>query len=1098
MSGEEKGAGIGGLMNPSLLVLVVSIMGYLVSNPVLKSVRPELASLNSVPPPPSPPPLSGIHSRLWDDPLWVAYQHSQRLPADERTSIETLADLLDRFSKDDEPDAPSVAELFRRVVETVAGGPNERMLCLPVFVSGEPYAVDTEQRKRTTYAVLSALGTLHYDLTYPDRLSYVTVPIQVDDQVSAEPIRVDNLVVPIKLLEKSDASDGVPREGPKAVLVCWINEAQLGSRPLAALGQVLEQLFCSVPNLSTKLAVHILGPTSSDGLLDMAREDNEPKQKPDEGADGPPGRKLSNAYVEAAKPGYFSRYNDPKLYSGSATVSADGLADAERKSLIQFCRGPTRCGLHVIRSIGTDELLLQRIVGELKLRGAWPWPDQSASASTANGADQGRYIVLVCERDSLFGRALPGAFRRVSNNVLTPWDRRGRTADPLQVFSYLQGLDGQLPEKSGHERGPTYGEPAASGPKPEGGAAAPFTTQPGQPVPATGRSQFDYLRRLEEDLLRFHREKVNAGQLGIVAIGVLGTDVYDKLLVLQALRARFPQICFFTTDCDADYCLEPEYPTSRNLIIASHFGLQLHPDLQREAPAFRDSYQTAQYFQSLLALGDKAIPPELADDPWQLKGGMPANGLEPLTFEVARHGLYQLTSPSQTNWFNAHVQPPGPREAHWLWRPRHVLCALLAAAALAALVCHMVTLPHVTDRRWGLLGGIAFAGVFLLVLATAAWDHGRADGEPFELFEGISTWPSTLLRTLAALLSVGLLYKATVDLTVDSGKRDEQLRPRGVPDVADDPRGWYPSARQWLQRVVKVSRPGWLGRFWEGLKQDLLISNWPDERSARSAELRDGYHRRGTTGLRLLRSLVMAAIYMVFSSLLFAMTGLPNTPYRGPVAQAWATSILTLSVSLMIWLTFFVFDATLLCRRFVKNVVAERPDWPAESAGMVALQQHKQPHDLDDARELLTLRIIAERTQVVGKLVTYPFWVLLLVILSRHSIFDFFDFPPALFIMWGLSLGGILICAAALRGTARDARDKVLSRLRDSLATTAGREEPAWRGRAEQLRQFIAEIKQEDRGAFRPLMQDPIVTALATLFGGTGGIVLLEQFLPFH
>ena len=49
--------------------------------------------------------------------------------------------------------------------------------------------------------------------------------------------------------------------------------------------------------------------------------------------------------------------------------------------------------------------------------------------------------------------------------------------------------------------------------------------------------------------------------------------------------------------------------------------------------------------------------------------------------------------------------------------------------------------------------------------------------------------------------------------------------------------------------------------------------------------------------------------------------------------------------------------------------------------------------------------------------------------------------------------------------------------------------------RTEQLRQYIAEIKNEDAGAFRPWIQDPLVQALA--LGGSGGLMLIHQLLPY-
>ncbi len=61
---------------------------------------------------------------------------------------------------------------------------------------------------------------------------------------------------------------------------------------------------------------------------------------------------------------------------------------------------------------------------------------------------------------------------------------------------------------------------------------------------SVGQSQYDYLRRMGKVLAR--QEKLRA-------VGVLGSDVYDKLLVLEALHDLLPDVVFFTTDLDARY-----------------------------------------------------------------------------------------------------------------------------------------------------------------------------------------------------------------------------------------------------------------------------------------------------------------------------------------------------------------------------------------------------------------------------------------------------------------------------------------------------------------------------------------------------------------
>ena len=104
------------------------------------------------------------------------------------------------------------------------------------------------------------------------------------------------------------------------------------------------------------------------------------------------------------------------------------------------------------------------------------------------------------------------------------------------------------------------------------------------------------LRNLDDSL----RQKKEGG---ISAIGILGSDVFDKLLVLRALEPKFPEAVFFTTDFDASLTLPSELDFTRNLIISSSFGPELRPEIQGEIPPFRSSYQTAAFLATSLAVG---------------------------------------------------------------------------------------------------------------------------------------------------------------------------------------------------------------------------------------------------------------------------------------------------------------------------------------------------------------------------------------------------------------------------------------------------------------------------------------------------------------
>ena len=110
-----------------------------------------------------------------------------------------------------------------------------------------------------------------------------------------------------------------------------------------------------------------------------------------------------------------------------------------------------------------------------------------------------------------------------------------------------------------------------------------------------GTSQIDYVRALVD---RIHDE----GE-GARAIGIFGTDPYDSLLIIKALRPAFPHAIFFTVGLDARHLHPSEYKWTRNMVIASPFGLQLDGGLQRDVPPFRSSYQASAYFATLQAVG---------------------------------------------------------------------------------------------------------------------------------------------------------------------------------------------------------------------------------------------------------------------------------------------------------------------------------------------------------------------------------------------------------------------------------------------------------------------------------------------------------------
>jgi hypothetical protein len=819
---------------------------------------------------------------------------------------------------------------------------------------------------------------------------------------------------------------------------------------------------------------------------------------------------------------------------------------------------------------------------------------------------------------------------------------QGRWRPPkfLSVYKYLRGIDGR-----------TAGRGTA-----ETQASTEKKTAPGGIVPApaqdynpTGTSQCDYLRRLEIELVELQRSLRGAGGGGITAIGVVGTDVYDKLLILRMLRKRFPGMCFFTTDMEAEYSRPSELPYTRNLVVASHLGLSLHPWLQREVPAFRDVYQTSTFLATLLAVEDRrasqlfgharpkrnAVRP--ADDAiWpaptavaELPGDAPATEpwmaclerdpwlrpesdadrsdsgstqkpvselersyLAPLIFEIGRTGPYQLTmtteggmpprgfvrprtsgpeagEPSRDDFsLQALLQTPSKRQSGFAplcgW-PRFAWLMVAAAAFLmllfsfvrrffgpfgyaaarlflgvwwmvASATRHAVqwavrpawvgprfsglrswasqaptrVAPVGRDPRQPIVFGIAAPLVLAGLAAALVWfvaeqhSHGEY-GEPFALAEGLSVWPSTLLRFAVFALSALLMAKGMRDLMKQLQRFERQLSGCEEPQVRRCEEGQARGCAEQPARGCKM-RPGpplgpravpassgW--RAW--LRAPLLkiarrcVRPWR-RRHAGSAQrggqyLLAAYRAKASWGLVTLRAIAWSMLFVAVTAGMFAVgDDWAHIPARNVWAALVVGLVLAASVIASLLLTFFVIDATSLCRRFVAALGQRSYAWRVAHAVIGTRRLTAAP---DAASELATVRIIAERTDVVSKLLLYPFCMVVLLIVARHSVFDDWDLPLSLLLSVLILLVVITVHALMLRHEAGKTRVAVLARLRRLLVGAAD-------ARQQQIKWVIEEVEREREGAFRPLTEDWLFKALAILFSGSGGIVLIEQLLP--
>lgn len=1081
------------------LLALLTVLGLVLNKPALESRRPGVET-GAAATPLQPPALLVQYARLWEDP----FRREINGPPATQEAVNAY-----------------VGKLFKR--EGVEWKP---LLCLPVIVPGGPFEDDRELRTRACYAVAAALASCGYQVDQSDRMTYLQLGgVRVVVPATGES-KDQDITVPLQVFTRSSA------QGPNAarVLVLWINEDDLGEKPLNVLGQVLDRIFpaCTSSTAWTRNDVEL-------GILSFVGSD---------------GYRLQLREVSSEAPGLPGRFGNrrPELYVVRATVRTKPLSGGKEAT-----EEP-----RIIRTVGDDGMLAELLVKELDLRGAL--------------GGRRDMIVLVTESDTLYGQSFPQSFEDALRHC-SPSKTRAVNRPRLQVVRYLRGLDGRSAERGG-VAGKTDEE--KKGKKEAGSSPAEG---------AHGPAQLDYLRRLEEQLVQVRSRTGMAGGR-VTAVGVVGTDVYDKLLVLRALRKRLPDAVYFTTDLDARLWDPQELACTRNLVVATHFGLTLReplperggscwPFLESVVPPFRDSYQTALYFSCRLALRDPKLPDGLRDPgkPWAGYQGC----LSPLVYEIGRGQPYQLTIPGEKPG-DAKLHPASPREAvrtrpgpgwdgwrFWAglalwflsgallmgaaeWAGRGGACGESGSPAWAARsLCWWRAVLPVLALLWlgtwllkagtdlgqfswlfvGVLAGLGSGAILVwtwslpvrtlfiavrqpedgryhawlrAVLALGAGaggvlalviirDHGSSDGEPFSLVLGISIWPSVVLRFAALILGLLLI----VSCFREKQKACEKAR-RMMPRT---------SRSQDSQRAGSLREKVKDGLNWGlDVKADEPASD--DKPLPYPSLLYERYALQSAGPRCLLRSLVLAGLYCAFCLCVLAVFGWPNNPTRGAVSY-WANwLVLAASLVVLFTLLFLVKDASKLCRSLVEKLAggpADGEEWCAE--GRHGLERGKDyPPRL--ATEVLTIRLIAEETHVVNGLIYYPFVLIFMLVLSRYPGLEGFAFSWPLTAVIGLGLAIALSNAVMLRRAAERARKEVLRRLENERAACLNApppgsgpasEDKAQGGKAEQYRLAIAEIQAEQGGAFCPISSDPLLGAPLIPFGGMGLLVLVEHLV---
>ncbi len=503
-----------------------------------------------------------VDARLWQDPFAAIDSASKETPT-EKLVIMANQDLK-TLELEAMPSAKSPSHERDQIYKGNQLENKSDITVIAVTLPGGPYQEAAEDRMRRRYAVLSALANQKYTPRDEQHIGYFHPKSKMD-------------------LQKRVAFEWWSlREDNKKVLLLWVDESSLLGCPATKLKELLGQTNLEKPLGNVMFHYTVIGPNSSTLLRDMLKEVEATKKKANV-AQCPEGK---------GDPGLGEINDKPIVYYSIGATASDYylLKEAfghagEDETVSGYL---DKQGVALYRTTATDRNMMDIVVDELDLR-------------QVRKTD---HVVILSEWDTFYGRNMPRAFkhawRLLYPNRYKPNDEDENKEElPIKVYGYMRGLDGVLPDKGNKTTSAAEKMPDSKD-KEKSDTDSLIESSEGQ-------NQKDYLRRLADNINILGQEYKDQGyEQGVAAIGVLGYDVHDKLMILEALRQFFPHKLFFTTDLDAAYNHPSKRRQTHNLLVASAFDLKLRPELQGEIPPFRDSYQTAFFLATQMALKDES------------------------------------------------------------------------------------------------------------------------------------------------------------------------------------------------------------------------------------------------------------------------------------------------------------------------------------------------------------------------------------------------------------------------------------------------------------------------------------------------------------
>ncbi|PYL26788.1 MAG: hypothetical protein DMF37_00800 [Verrucomicrobia bacterium] len=1003
----------------TLLPLIAVLGGIVAQYKPLVSTRPRVPSEKPVP----VLAKQDVDARLWQDPIGVAQKQKSVVDAQ-------LGAAATKNGTSELHDIHALVELLHKRATDIPD--QERILLLAVMLDAGPYSEQGESRLRARQAVLEGLSESGFVPVDGEHIGFVTAAWPPSQEgIDGMRPKEGALLLPWEECEAMDDPARVYPRNTRCVVIVWLPAVSFNPYPLSRFANIVDQLAGDIRH---KIDIKLIGPANSTGLQNMIREVRAHTLRTKE--------QDSLKEISIVSPSATAS-DETMLFEPSPPDEATEVRSAWGQKTVQMYLEEAVPGLKFLRTIATDDVVLEKLIAELARRRV-----EVLGQTTRNTRQLSKpaHVVILFEWDTPYGRSLGATFAMQAsgqsiNEIIQQPEKRPRW---IHSYRYLRGIDGQLPGLSGDQ--------AKENQQREQGQK----TQLGQDTVAIeateGLNQSDYLRRLahqiKEDNTRWQREDGS----GIRAIGLLGSDIYDKFMILRALRPQFPDAVFFTNNYDAHFERRDVWDDAHNLIIASPFGSTL-PEIysQQHIAPFRDNNQTSMYVGTLVATG--RMKKEQAESlSWQ-----------PRIFEISRHGAYDLSDPWHVagtirDWFFA----PGA-----IWK---IIIIGLAILAMAALIRVSITLSGwpgggtVLQRLKRALVSTTFwlvCGAPLIMFAVVLVAQYCGAEEPLAFFSGISIWPSEMLRLTALMLAIFFMLKASIDLRANA---------RWIGGAFDfDP----------LPRTPFRWRDLGLG-----------LEHWQMDESGKisTEEAWYAYLCRNKFWPRFIRIGVLFALYSVFTVTIFRLFPQPLPPARGELSLQFDTVVSILAATGMMILSFYVIDAIQVTRNFIHIFRRQATKW---SPALIDRSWHLSPPlTEEELSRYHQIYLVAYRTQAVAPLIWYPLIVLTLLVIARSSLFDNWTWPASVILIYAIIAVWMLASAILLTQAARQLTKIALGDLRLGRFRQRGAE-----NKQQAFDELIADIRELKNSAFVPLTQQPFVRAIILPSGGLGLLAIGQRLL---